>query len=62
MTVHELRQRLAGLPDDMLVGAYSQDDELCEVQTAGVFSDPGTGEQVFIIRANGGFPLMGEAA
>jgi hypothetical protein len=45
----------------MLVGAYSQDDELCEVQAAGVFSHHVTGEQVFIIRANGGFPLMGEA-
>ena len=56
MTVGELREMLVDLPNEMLVGCYDQDDQLCEVQIAGVCSTF-MGYQIFQIRANGGFPL-----
>jgi hypothetical protein len=55
MTVAELRAALAGLDGDMLVGVPDQDDTVCEVQFAGVTSNPDG--FYFLLRANGGYPL-----
>lgn len=58
MTVAELRKRLEGVPDEMLVGTEDADGTVCEIQSAGVTSHHITGAQYFYIHPNGGYPLF----
>lgn len=53
LAVGQLRKMLVGLPAQMRVGVYDQDDLLCRVQIACV-SSLCSGEQVFHLRADGG--------
>jgi hypothetical protein len=59
MTIGELEALLHACDDkSALVGACDDDDALCEVQIAALMSHHETGEQYFLIRANGGYPLF----
>ena len=60
MTVGELKRLLEEAPQDLLVGVPDQDDVPCAVQTACVVTDELTWQQYFLIRANGGVPVMSQ--
>lgn len=59
-TVGDLRKALEGLPDELLIGAEDSDEVVCDVAWAGATFNDTTGDQYFLIRARGGFPLFEE--